>query len=183
MPTGTPDEARDHIAGLEKDLAKTKSALNTALDVNRGFAAKEAFTTEGFDPKFAALYTASTPDGELTPEAVQEWTKTFGIEPGTPPVVEGEPPKEPVVVDDGSENLASLGRGGSNPGGGGQPPTGKETMPIKEWQDLHAHDPDAANQAVADGRVELRADNPHLKRYSQRDNPYLNRGQPAKATE
>ncbi len=184
MPeTGTPTDARDHIKALEKDLAKSKSALETAMGENRGYAAKDAFAEAGFAPQFADLYTASQPEGELTKEAIETWALGYGIDPvpATEPV-EGEPKTEPTVTD-GSENLAAMGRGGSNPEGQGQPPTPTETMPIPEWQALYRRDPDAAKQAVADGKVELRGDNPYVPNYSQAENPYANRGKTEQTTQ
>lgn len=161
-------EQREHITTLEKDLAKTKAALATSLAENRKYGAREVFGKEGFAAPIADLYVTSQPEGELTAEAAQAWASTYGL---TAPPVSQTAPAAPVETV-ASTSLASMGRGGSNPGGSGQPPAPNTAMSIPEWQDLHQRDPDAAAQAVVDGKVALRQDNPWVKGYTQRHNPY-----------
>jgi hypothetical protein len=174
--TGTPAEARDHIANLEKDLTKTKASLETALTVNKGFQAKEVFATAGFESNLADLYVSANPEGKLSPEAATEWAKGFGFVPKTKETKEIEAEGGTETVTDGSEQLADMGRGGSSPGGAGQPPPAKDTMSRTEWQQLYTRDPVAAKKAVADGKVEIRGDNPYAKDYVQGENPYRDRG-------
>jgi hypothetical protein len=172
--TGTPEEAREQIDSLTKDLKSTQAELETAMQVNREHDVKDGFASGGFDPKFADLYMAANPEGDITADAISEWAGTYGIEPSTDN--QSTPSTEPVT-DPSTTGLDTMGRGGSNPGGSGQPPATEKTMPIQEWQDLYARDPDAAKQAMEDGRVEVRTDNPYVPGYTQRRNPYQHRVQ------
>ena len=177
MPENAPEELRKHADQLEKDLATSQAALEVSLGENRKHNAETAFTDAGFDAKFADLYLGTVEDGEITSDAISTWAGTYGLEPSGEPKTE-EAPKETQATEspESSTGLEAMGRGGSSPGGGKAPVT-DETMTVQAWQELYDKDPDAAKQAVTDGKIQLRKANPFVKDFKQRTNPYLDERQ------
>ncbi len=181
-------DLRAHADSLESDLAKSKAALLKSEVENRMFGAREAFSDAGYEPKFADLYVAAEPEGDLTPEAIKVWTGTFGLEPAEAPV-EGEGDGNSKVTETAgakTKALADLGRGGSSTeGGAGSAAEGDKMITVQEWQRLTKTDPAAAREAASQGRIKLRSDNAWVRGYALSEtgsNPYIEANRPAAAT-
>lgn len=176
-------DLRAHADKLESDLAKSQAALVESQADNQGFAAREAFTKAGYEPKFADLYVSAEPEGDLTPEAIKVWTGTFGLEPTEAPVgEEGEGnSKSTETAGASTAALADLGRGGSSSEGGPGSSTDEKLITVPEWQALTKSDPAAAREAAANGRIKLRPDNAWVRGYSLSEtgsNPYIEANRP-----
>ena len=181
MPETDVPDLRAQADKLTKDLAKSQEALVAEQVKTRGFAARDAFVDAGYEPKFADLYVAAEPEGELTAEAIKVWTGTFGLEPEEAPAGEGKAGDSKVTEAPGSTALADLGRGGSSAEGGAGSSTTDKMITVQEWQQLTKTDPGAAREAVANGNVKLRPDNAWVRGYTLSPtggNPYIEQNRP-----
>ena len=173
-------DLRKQVDKLTKDLAKSQETLVAEQVTNRGFAARDAFADAGYEPKYAALYVAAEPDGELTEEAITVWTGTFGLKPEEAPTGEGKAGDSKTEAP-GSTKLADLGRGGSSAEGGAGSSTESKMITVQEWQQLTKTDPAAAREAVAKGNIKLRPDNAWVRGYTLSPtggNPYIEQNRP-----
>jgi hypothetical protein len=156
---------RSRIEELEKQ-AKALSTTNETLSVeNRTLKAKDIFRGLGYKPEVAETFVKAV-EGDPTPDTVDAFAKQLGLQPVTAESGAGGTGETAAAEGDGAgappadTALDSMARGGSSSGAGGQPPTGKETMPRQEWIALKQTDPGKARQVLAEGRVQLRTDNP-----------------------
>jgi len=157
MAEETIPQMRERIETLEKQLKSATSDQEGLRSENRLLKARDVFREQGYDPVHGELFANST-DGDITAEAVDEFAGKYGLVTTTPDD-DGSANNEASVEDDAGD-MASMSRAGSGAGSGGAAgPTGN-TMTRQEYMELAKSNPAAAKEAVAAGRVQLRADNP-----------------------
>lgn len=174
MSEETIPQMRETIERLSKDKAGLEGSVKDLTGQLRVRDARDAFRTEGFNPKHGDLYAAVNPEGEITAEAVNTFAEDQGL-----PVLDGNQSgsddggESTSGAKDGTENLADMSGSGSGAGEGGAGGAVPETLSRQEWQALYASDPASAKAAVASGRVEISKDNVMLKpSASPGANPY-----------
>lgn len=170
-------EALDKANERIKDLENTNGDLSTE---NRRLLARDLAVGQGYDASRGDLFASANPDSEITAEALDSFVTQFNLgstqaegEEGAGSGEESGEGDQTQGASDGSEALGQMSRGGSRPGdsaGGAQP----EMMTRQDWQELHANDPIAAQEAVRQGRVEISKGNPFgdAKSVARGSNPY-----------
>lgn len=164
MSEQTPAELRDAYEASQKELKKLSKQVESLTVENRKFQAMEAFREAELSPNLADLFVATNPEAEINVDAATEFAKTYGLGSATPST-EGEEGGEPEGASggggsDGNEGLDQIARAGSGQGGGGQPLASDKVLSRQEFLQLQSEDPNTARQALAEGRVRLREDNP-----------------------
>lgn len=157
MAEDTIPQMRERIEALEKQLKAAeadKAALNKET---RLLKARDVFREQGYDPVHGELF-ANSSEGEITAEAVDEFAGKYGLVPTSTP--DESPAEDEASVDDAADDMASFSRAGSGAGSGGAAGPSENTMTREEYMSLAKSNPAAAKEAVAAGRVQLRADNP-----------------------
>ena len=165
MGTETIPQMRERIEAQNKEL-KTLRARSTELEAEtRRLQARDAFRDAGYHPKHGDLYAAQHPEGDISPDGIAGFAQEYNLAPVTPPPAPAPAPGEAGTSAPAETALASMARGGSRPGEGGQPPAGQadRSMTRDAWLELMKSDPAAARKAVQDGRVQIRKDNPFAK--------------------
>lgn len=165
MPTPeTPAELREAYETGQKELKKLQKQVDTLSHENRKFQAMEAFREAELSPNLADLFVATNPEAEITADAATAFAATYGLTATGEPQVESEEGTPEGGAGggstDGREGLEQLARAGSGQGGGGQPPASEKVLTRDEFLKLQSENAPAAAQALAEGRVKLRGDNP-----------------------
>ena len=154
----TIPQMRERIEEQNKELSKLRRE-------NRTLSAKELFREKGYSPSHAELFTASV-EGDITPEAVDEFVTKFDLTPAVTteeaPEAEAQTEEEAPAPDPG-EGLAEFSGGGSRSGSGGAATPGSKTVTKEQWRELQKTDPAAARALLEQGRVELNAGNFYVK--------------------
>lgn len=151
------DQQNEQLKAREQELQELKSQLRTAN-------ARELFREQGLSPKHAELFAATNPEGELTPESVQEFATSYGLAPqAAEPSEAGDTPEPQTTEDDPGEGLSAFSGAGSR-GQAGDAATPRTTkMTRDEWKALRDRDPAAAKVAIANGQVELNPNNFYVR--------------------
>lgn len=154
----TIPQMRERIEQLNAELKQAKDGQAQAESKARLFEAKDVFRSQGYNPVHAELYVGANPEGDITPESVDQFAGQYNLAPA-----EGAPEGGERSSNDSDDNadagLAGMGRAGSGSGEGGAAAAGTEPMTHREWMDLNKRDPDAAREALRKGRVESREGN------------------------
>lgn len=150
------DQQNEQLKAKEQELAELKAQLRTSN-------ARELFREQGLSPKHAELFAATNPEGELTPEAVQEFATSYGLAtPADEPSEAAEAPQEGTTEDPG-EGLSAFSGAGSQ-GQAGEAATPRKTKLTRdEWKALQKSDPAAAKNALLNGQVELNPNNFYVR--------------------
>jgi hypothetical protein len=165
----TIPQMRERIQELEKQVNGLKGANSELSTTNQTLKAREVFRDQGYDPNQAALFVSQNPEGDVTPESVNEFASKFNLQPlpkeaETPKAESSEEPSTTSVEDTSAASsqagLAAMSGGGSGPGTGGQQTPGTSFLTREQYNQLAQENPAAARQAVSEGRVQLRRDNP-----------------------
>jgi hypothetical protein len=133
----------------------------------RTFRAEVTFKEQGLTPKHAQLYLAANPDGDVTPEAVQNFASEYGLQPAqaAPPADPapdpgglpegGAPPAVERSLADGPNPEASLAnlQGAAGTPAGNFAAAAPAVMSQAEFQKLLASNPQEAAKAYAEGRA------------------------------
>lgn len=161
MSDETIPQMRERIDALQKEKGKLQEDLvSTRLEV-KTLQARDLFRESGYRREHADLFVKTNPEvEEITEDAVAAFVKDYGLSPVQQEESTTKQDEEGGGTPD-DVDLATLARGGSRAGAGGQQQaTDDQTMTREEWRSLHKSDPVAARQAYAQGRVALREDNP-----------------------
>lgn len=155
-----PAQLREQYDALVKDHGKLKTTNATLERENRTLKAEKFFGEAGLSPLGAELFVATNPEGDITVDTVKAFAEKYGV--GS--VATGEPEGGEAADETtppSTEGLKNMERAGSGSGAGSQQGAGGEkTLSSKEFTDLLKRDKAAAQQALAEGRVVLRDDNP-----------------------
>lgn len=153
-------ELRESFKQLEKQVGEKDKTIAQLQQENRSMKAESLFSAEGFAPSQAKLYPV---DRELTSDAVKAFAAEFNLTaPAAAPNEQPTPPQGPqtqTTTSPGSPDLSLIGQAGSRAGTGGQPPTGSEKISTAKLSELFRTNRPAAEKAIADGRVEMEANN------------------------
>lgn len=156
------DKLKESNAKLEKTMAELQ-AENRTLKVEGLFTSPEV----GLTATQAKLYPA---DRELSLDAVKAFATEFELKPAVSSGKAAESTEETTQDGQGQEgapasgtNLSLISRSGSGTGSGGQPPAAKDRMSTTEFFELREKDPEAAEKARREGRVELAKGNFYRK--------------------
>ena len=162
MAEETIPQMRERIDALEKQV-KSQNETNTKLQgENRTLKARDAFREQGYDPVHGELF-ASSSESDITPEAVNEFAGRYGLNPTSPAASDEGPAEAEQGAEDVADGMESFSRAGSGPGTGGAAGPQSDTLTREEYMSLAQSNPAAAKEAVAAGRVQLRADNPWVR--------------------
>ena len=155
----TIPQMREQIEKLQADIKKQQDSASELAKENRLLKARDVFRSQGYDPVHGELFANST-SGDITPEAVDEFAGKYGLTATAP----NEPPtSDEEGTDDGGDAMADFSRAGSGAGSGGAAGPQENALTREDWIALSKSNPAAAKEAVAAGRVQLRADNPWVK--------------------
>lgn len=158
MSEMTPDQLRDAYEATKKENAKLQKAAEEALAEVRTLKAVNAVKDAGLSAELADLYIVANPEADITVESVKEFAEKYGIPASeATPVVDEAATEQPRPEQAGLSNFA---RAGSGAGNGGAAPIGTKHLTRDEFLVLQRDNPAAARQALAEGRVQLREDNP-----------------------
>lgn len=155
----TIPQMREQIEKLQADIKKQQDTASELSKENRLLKARDVFRQQGYDPVHGELFATST-EGEITAEAVDGFASKYGLVPTSS--ADESPADVEASADDQSDSLSSFSRAGSGPGSGAAAGPTDNTLTRPEWIELQKSNPAAAKEAVAAGRVQLRADNPWL---------------------
>lgn len=174
MSEETIPQMREALDNATKTIKKLEEDLTKQAGENRRLQAREAFRTAGFKPEHGDLFASANAEAEISVETALQFANEYNLQPVEVSGGEQTPPQgEDAGAPTGSENLNSMSRAGSRAGEGGQQSTGNKTMTRQEWEQLNVRDPNAARQALAEGRVLIRADNPYAQTAGKTlGNPY-----------
>jgi hypothetical protein len=154
----TPNQLREQLDALTKDLGKVKKANDDLAKENRSLKARQAFADATLSPDLADLFVAANPDGDINAESAKEFAEKYGI--GVAVASDDGGTDETTTTQPPVEGLANMNRAGSGSGDGGQQNVGDKTMTVPEYVDLLKRDKVAASEALAKGQVRVRDDNP-----------------------
>ena len=158
--------AEETIPQMRERIEEQNKELSQLRRENRTLTAKELFREKGYSPTHAELFTASV-EGDITPEAVDEFVTKFDLTPAEPKTEEapeeGTQTEEEAPAPDPGEGLAEFSGGGSRSGSGGAATPGSKTVTKEQWRELQKTDPAAARMLLEQGRVELNPDNFYVK--------------------
>lgn len=154
-------QMRERIDQLEKALKGLEKSNEELTSTNLTLQAREVARGQGYSPSVGDLF-AKAVGGEPTAEALAQFADTHGLKPAEAASASTDASSDGDGSGDSgaSTALASMSGGSSTSGSGGQQTTGSKTMTRQDYNDLHKSDPVAARQALMEGRVELRSDNP-----------------------
>lgn len=167
----TPEELRDAFDAVSKENKKLQSQQAELLKENRALKAQLATRDAGVKPEVADLYIAANPDADISVDSIKEFVEKYGIAGGEPVPVGEESAEQPSAPS--TEGLDQFARAGSRTSPGGSAPDGKKVLTRDEFLMLQKDNPMAARQALAEGRVQLRNDNPLAEGRSPSVNPFL----------
>jgi hypothetical protein len=167
----TPNELREQVDALTKDIGKMRKANEDLAKENRSLRARQAFSEATLSPELADLFVAANPEGDITVDSAKEFATKYGI---SAPVAEGEEEEKTPKPQPNVEGLDAVSRAGSGAGEGGQLPAETNTMSVSEYVQLLKTNKVAASEALAQGRIRMRDDNPLMRdRVSMGDvNPF-----------
>lgn len=179
MSEETIPQMRETIDRLEKQVKETTKANTALANENRVLSARDVFGEAGYAKSQGELFAAQNPEGEITPEAINEFVEKYGVAK-VAPVTENEGGEgdssdegesDPTGTT-GSPALGALSRSGSGAGEGGAGGSDSKTLTREEWQELNRTDPVAAKAAVHQGRVQISRDNVYADTPAPPGNPY-----------
>ena len=162
MSEKTPAELRDAFEALQKENKKLAAENETLHKTNRSLQAANAFREAALAPDLADLFVAAVPDGDITVDAAKEFAQKYGIAPKADEGSADENEETEEIVEDQRSGLANIARAGSGAGTSGQATGGAKLVTRDEFLRMQQTDPAAAQQALAEGRVQLRTDNPYV---------------------
>ena len=168
MSDGTPKDLREAFESLQKEHEKLQKKNESLASENRTLKASNAFRDAELSPDLADLYVAANPDAsDISVDEALSFAQKYGIQGGAVPAASDDgqddgAEQEPQVTkqEPDRSGLENIARAGSGAGGTGQPPASDKTLTRDEFLTLQRDNPAAARQALAEGRVKLRADNP-----------------------
>lgn len=153
-------QLRDEYETLQKDHGKLKTAHENTVKENRQLKASQAFTEAGLPANLSDLFITAVPDGDISVDAVKAFAEKYGVGSSEAPAGEETESKTEETTPPATDGLKNLARVGSGSGEGGQQTAGTKTLTSREFVDQLRTDKAAAQQALAEGRVVLRDDNP-----------------------
>lgn len=162
MAEETIPQMRERIEALEKQVKSLSGDKDTLNAENRTLKAREFARDQGYDPVHGELFATST-DSEITAEGLNDFATKFGLNPTTTEVTK-ETTSTEESVEESAPGMESMSRAGSGPGTTPAAGVGSDILTRQEYMALAQSNPAAAKEAVAAGRVQLRADNPWVNR-------------------
>lgn len=159
MAEETIPQMRERIETLEKQVKTLESVKTDLGKENRTLKARELARDQGYDPTHGELFAASS-DGDITADGLSEFAGRYGLTPTQSGSADSAPAEAEKSVEDDAGSLESMSRAGSSAGSPAAAGPGADMMTRQEYNDLAKSNPAAAKEAVAAGRVTLRADNP-----------------------
>ena len=175
----TVTQMRETIERMQKaTAADAKTIADQAVEL-RVRDAREAFRTQGLNPRHGDLFASQEPDSEINAETVTAFAEAWNLKADEKVDSNSDEGEVTSEVKDGSEGLSSMSGGGSQSGDGAPSGDEIELMPRKEWIQLSITDPARAKQVATSGRVAISADNPYQatpRQAASGQNPYANFG-------
>lgn len=156
MSDETIPQMRETIESLQKAVKEKDESIGKLNGDLRVRDAREAFRKAGFNPKHGDLFADKNPEGEITEQSVKDFAVSWDLAPAASEGGDGDSSDggdSTSDVDDGTDALGSLARGGTRAGEGGGGSATQQTLTRQEWQELQVTDPVAASQALSQGRV------------------------------
>ena len=179
MSEETVQQMRETIERMQKaTAADAKTITDQAVEI-RVRDAREAFRTQGLNPRHGDLFASQEPDTDINAETVTAFAEAWNLKAEEKIDSDSDDGEKTSEVTDGSEGLSSMSGGGSQSEGGVPSGDEIELMPRQEWIQLSITDPARAKQIATSGRVAISADNPYQKSPRQApsgQNPYINFG-------
>lgn len=156
--------ADETVPQMRDRIEKQNTEIRELRQSNRQLMARETFRDAGLKPEYGDLFAAQADDKtEINTDTAKAFAEQYGLSPAVveEAAQEVEQQEETGASDDAV--LAGMSSGGTTAGEGGAATTGP-SMTRQDWIELQKSDPAAAQQALMQGRVQLREDNFYVQR-------------------